>query len=170
MDLHVRIMTGGVAHLDQLAEVERAAAKLFPAELLPAHLAGQTLERETLARGVERGLLRVAVDRDERVAGFALLEDRGEIAWVVEVDVHPDFQRRGLGRSLMEDAIALARSRGLARLQLTTFAAAAWNAPFYETLGLRRLGPDELDEHLRRQLAEEARAGLGERVAMELEL
>jgi GNAT superfamily N-acetyltransferase len=170
MTVDVRIMPALPAHLASLAEVEREAARLFPPHLLPVHLTGGTLAPERLERGAAQELLWVALASDARVAGFVLLEDEGEAAWVAEVDVHPDFQRRGLGRRLLQQSIEAARRRGFRRLELTTFCEPGWNAPFYETLGFRRLAGHELDARLRARLADEAQAGLGPRVAMVLPL
>jgi len=81
----------------------------------------------------ERALIRETLDEDgstlgivaelgDRIVGTALLKQLGpsrcrHVA-VLSVGVHPDFQRRGIGRALMEHLIAHARASGLVRLEL----------------------------------------------------
>lgn len=50
---------------------------------------------------------------DGRIAGFSDLQDDGHVDMLY---VHPDFQRRGVARSLLTRIEQLARDRGLERL------------------------------------------------------
>jgi len=65
-----------------------------------------------------------------------------ETATLNSVYVHPDHQRSGLGRDLVQTAIAAARTAGLSRLE---FDAALDSVSFYEALGFCPLG--DLHEH-----------------------
>ena len=55
----------------------------------------------------------------------------GRVAWVEEVMVAESFRRHGIGRALMREFEAWARSRGSRLIGLATRRA----APFYEALG-----------------------------------
>ncbi|MCU7729732.1 GNAT family N-acetyltransferase [Actinoplanes sp. KI2] len=79
---------------------------------------------------------------------------------VEQVSVVPEYGRRGLGSALIEHVAGWARERGAPALTLTTYAEVAWNAPYYERLGFRRLADDELTPGLRRIRAAEAEHGL----------
>jgi GNAT superfamily N-acetyltransferase len=79
---------------------------------------------------------------------------------VEQVSVDPEHGRRGIGSALIEHLAGWARERGAPALTLTTYAEVAWNAPYYERLGFRRLADDELTPGLRRIRAAEAAHGL----------
>ncbi|NEE19500.1 GNAT family N-acetyltransferase, partial [Streptomyces sp. SID7499] len=80
--------------------------------------------------------------------------------------------RRGIGRDLIAHLAALAATRGMAALTLTTFTDVPWNAPYYARIGFRVLAERELTEGLRAIRAEEAQHGLDRwpRVCMRREL
>ena len=82
---------------------------------------------------IEAGNVRVATG-SLRVLGFASLI-AGRTADAAELDglfVDPAFMRRGIGRSLVEDALALARARGCRRIEVTANPRAV---EFYVKLG-----------------------------------
>lgn len=163
----VEIQLAESRHLSALGEVEKAAASLFPMGRLPeAHLQ-QTLPRECLQQGVHQGLLWVALKQGSPV-GFALLEAWQDIGILAEVDVHPDFSRRGIGGRLVGRCLESAEWRGWQGVGLTTFADLPWNAPFYQRLGFRRVADDAFLP-LRQALAQERAAGMYQRVAMFLQ-
>jgi ribosomal protein S18 acetylase RimI-like enzyme len=98
--------------------------------------------------------------------GFLLAARQDDDLHIIELDVHPEFARRGIGAALIDHACGEARRRGLARVTLTTFADVPWNAPYYQRLGFRVLEKDALSATLRDTLAREAGNGLTNRVAM----
>jgi GNAT superfamily N-acetyltransferase len=79
---------------------------------------------------------------------------------IEQVSVHPDAAGRRIGRALIEHLARWAAARGAPALTLTTFAEVPWNGPYYERLGFRALGDDELTGGLRRIRAVEAAHGL----------
>ncbi len=156
----------------RIPEIERRAARLFPETLLPSGLANETTTAEDVAEAIEAGGLLVARDVRAGVIGFALLEeDEGE-AHLEEIDVDPDHGRRGVGRALVEAAIAWARARGASRITLSTFRDLAWNAPFYARCGFEVVPASAYSDRDRGRRAEEAASGLevSQRVIMAREL
>jgi GNAT superfamily N-acetyltransferase len=87
---------------------------------------------------------------------------------ILALAVVPEFQRRGLGRRLLDTAAAEARVRGLAALTLTTFRTVPWNGPFYVRYGFVEL--DRLIGRLRETLRAETERGLRGRCAMRFAL
>ena len=81
-----------------------------------------------------------------------LIEDTPHIE---EVSVHPDHGRRGLGRRLVEAALAGVQAAGHERLTLTTFRELPWNGPFYASLGFVEASPDDISATYQALLAEE---------------
>ena len=160
-DLHVRLATtNDVPHL---ADVELAAAVLFPAGRIPDP--DQVTAESELAEACAEGLLFVA-DRDGVPVGFATCSVEGAYLHLDELAVHPDHGRRGLGRRLVAAVIDAAAQRRLDGVSLTTFADLPWNGPFYAGMGFRTLADAELNDFLRDVLALERRKGLTQRVAM----
>lgn len=161
-----RIAPAASRHIPLLAGIERAAAEAFPGHLLPPEIRDGAIAPEKLERARRGDRLWVAVDEAGEPVGFLLAEEKGGTGFIVEVDVHPEHQGRGIGRRLIAAALDWARESGYPSLTLTTFASLPWNAPFYERIGFRRIAQEELSTSLSHQIAEEKKLGMRERVAM----
>jgi GNAT superfamily N-acetyltransferase len=113
----------------------------------------------------------VACQGGEPVA-FLSAERTFDALHICEVSVHANMMGRGIGRRLIEAAIAAARASGLCALTLTTFRDIPWNEPYYQRLGFETLSLQHLDDRLITLLAGEVSAGLpeGRRCAMRLNL
>jgi putative acetyltransferase len=74
-------------------------------------------------------------ETDDRIAGFSDLESDGHIDLLY---VHPDFQRRGVARALLEHIESVARSLRLSRLYTEASVTAR---PVFERLGFRVVVP-----------------------------
>ena len=86
---------------------------------------------ELSGRGVTDGRTRVA-DAGGRVIGFATWLGTGDVTEIEDLFVDPDWMRRGVGRALVADLIALARRRGVRRVEVTGNPHAR---AFYERVG-----------------------------------
>jgi ribosomal-protein-alanine acetyltransferase len=83
----------------------------------------------------------VLAARDRRrLAGFAIMEFYDEHAHLSLLAVQPGFQKRGLGRQLLEWLEASARTAGIFTVQLELRAANDAARRFYERLGYREVG------------------------------
>ena len=100
----------------------------------------------------------VAVDDDGSIIGFALAWEVDGEGHLDELAVTPAHGRRGVGRALVERAIAWTVSRGLPSITLTTFRDVPWNAPYYETLGFHVV--ETLTPALQALIEEQATWGL----------
>lgn len=98
--------------------------------------------------------------------GFVASRRRDMELHVLELDVHLDYQRKGIGRALMTTAIEAARDMGCVAVTLTTFRGVVWNAPFYQRLGFEILKTPP--PHLSAILAVEAEHGFTDRCAMRM--
>lgn len=155
-----RVRAAREADLARLPALERAAAHLFTDAGLEGDYLAETLPLEALREGLEAGFLFVAEAGDGTPVGFALARPLDGELYLVELDVHPDHGRRGLGRALVEAVLARARTAGYPSVSLVTFRDLPWNAPFYERLGFRPLARDAVGPALRAVLEDEARRGL----------
>ena len=158
----IRVARGD--ELDGLREIERSAGLAF-AELGMAAIAEDEPPSVETLRAYQRDG-RAWVYGDPAVAYLIADWVDGNLH-IEQVSVHADHAGHRIGRRLIEHVAAWAGTP----LTLTTFAEVPWNAPYYERLGFRRLGEDELTAGLREIRAAEAAHGLDRwpRVAMRRE-
>jgi GNAT superfamily N-acetyltransferase len=158
--------------LPALAAVERAAQALFAHAGMPELADAPVLSLAEVERYAADGFVAVAEHPRDGVVGFVVVRPLGGAAHVQELDVHPDHGRQGLGRVLLDRALAWARETGFATVTLSTFRDVPWNAPFYARVGFREVGPGDASPELQALRAEEPANGLdlARRVLMALAL
>ena len=114
----VEIRDAQTSEVEVLEDVQRRASLVW--EEYRDDLLAHPEVIDVPVHDIEAGNVRVATG-SVRVLGFAsLIPGRSDGA--AELDglfVDPAFMRRGIGRALMEDAIALAGSRGCQRIEVT---------------------------------------------------
>ncbi|MFI5894410.1 GNAT family N-acetyltransferase [Actinoplanes sp. NPDC051513] len=156
------------ADVEAMRAIEVAADRMFRDIGMDFGPAGEPPTAETLLAYVRDGRAWVA----EGSVAYLVADLVDGNVHVEQVSVDPAHGRRGLGAALIEHVAAWARERGSPALTLTTFAEVAWNAPYYERLGFRRLADAELTPELRRIRQREAEFGLDRwpRLAMRREL
>ena len=167
-----KIIPAQTEHIPALAKIEMDAAQQFSLDDLPAKLRTQTIASTELNEALRHNLLWVVVSKAGSPVGFAVAKRLEVNLHILEMDVHPEHQRRGIGRTLVQEIISLAYQSGYRAITLTTYRYVSWNAPWYERLGFRALQQEELGSGLQGILREEAERGLNpeRRVAMCLEL
>ncbi|WP_240669072.1 GNAT family N-acetyltransferase [Dyella sp. M7H15-1] len=133
-----RIERANTAHVQAICTIERTAIELFREHRAWPFYSVVSIPPEQLEEAIQQGLVWVALpdDRDEPV-GFVWLdtEQGSEVAGIAEIDVLPEYSRRGMGAALLEHACDWARSAGYRRVDLGTLADVPWNAPFYAKHG-----------------------------------
>lgn len=145
---------------------------MFSERDLPLHIRYRVTDRRTLADAQREGRLWVALNSKQQVVGFAhacVIDDQAHLD---EMDVLPDYGRRGIGTQLVHTVEEWAYGEGFDALTLITFRHLPWNAPFYEKQGFTVVDDDELGEEMRDLMQQEAKAGLkaANRVCMRKEL
>lgn len=148
--------------LSQLPIIETAADAVFPTGRVPID---ETTALSELQRALAASLLLVSTVH-EQVVGFIAGLPCGTTAHLRTLAVHPQHGRRGIGTALVRGLVMRAEQGGYRDVTLTTFADLAFNAPFYERLGFRRLTADEGDARLASTLGAERDAGMTHRIAM----
>ena len=81
-----------------------------------------------------------AVGADGRPLGTAMVGHDGHRGWVYYLAVHPDVQRSGLGRQLMQTSERWLQERGVPKVNLMVRTTNAAVAAFYESLGYEHGG------------------------------
>ena len=141
--------------------LEQSAGELF--RTLPdlAYIAEGANQDEGRYRDlVAGGWCWVAEDTEGKVCAFLAAEAADDELHIHEIGVALDRQRLGIGRALIQAAVAAAPRGGFRAITLTTFGDVAWNAPIYERMGFRRVTPPDRGARLDAILRREIEAGL----------
>jgi len=157
--VHVRIRPAEPSDAARLPELERAANRRFEPTGLRALFDTLVEPIERIERAIGDGTVWIA-EVEGSVVGFAVGRVVGAEAHLQEVDVHPDYGRRGIGTRLVDAVLDWARERGYASVTLTTVADVAWNAPWYRSLGFEVVSADALTPALAALLDEERASGM----------
>ena len=167
MNAEVTIRLAREADLAAFRTIEQSAAGLFADYGLAELFTSMPTPGESFREGLHDARLWTA-ETGGRPVGLALAGVVGGNAHLEEIDVLPEFGRRGIGRALIETVFAWARGEGFSAITLTTMRNVPWNAPFYARMGFRVLKPEELSEPLRELLSAEIGRGIPaeNRVAM----
>ncbi|MGD1898487.1 MAG: GNAT family N-acetyltransferase [Phormidesmis sp.] len=164
--------------IEGLPEVERAAAQRFLPYLSQLEISAELLEgltpRSFLRRAQAERRLWVAVpmnavtDRSTAQSallpvGFIVAKFLPESCFIVELSVHPDHGRQGVGRALIAACCQGAKARGAEWVTLTTFRYVPWNIPFYQRSGFELLQAKHWSPELRAIVQHEARYGFAQK-------
>ena len=145
----------------RLNDVEQAAGELFDGlDHLFSNDVDDNFPLDALENLIEAGTVWVACTPDDAPVGFLALIQLDGAAHIEELDVHPDHQRRGLGRGLIAVARAWARQRGDTAITLSTFRSVPWNAPYYARVGFEIVPDEELSPAMRELREHEEQRGL----------
>ena len=115
---------------------------------------------DALAVYQQDGRAWVATDAADDPIAYILLGIVDRFAHIEQVTVHPRYARRGIGRTLIEEAARWAEARGLHGLTLTTFEEVPWNAPYYRRLGFQEVPESQWSESIRQIVQSDRDHGL----------
>lgn len=164
----ITIAPARTGDLAALREIELAAFEtLRTAGAVSGEPVASSLE--DLERLSREGLLLVAFTADQQPVGFAGAQIEDNWLHIAEMDVHPAWQRKGIGRQLLRALLSAGERRGLAGASLTTDRYAPCNAAFYASLGFEQINADALSARLKGLIDAEAASGLdaNRRIAMQ---
>jgi ribosomal protein S18 acetylase RimI-like enzyme len=141
--------------------LEQSAGELFRTIKELAWVAdSENLTDPDYAELIRSGPSWVAQTEDSQLIGFLCAESvKGELH-IHELAISLAFQRQGIGKRLLEIAMAWAVERELSAATLTTFRSVAWNEQFYARAGFETLSEDRLSPHLAAIMRLEVARGL----------
>ncbi len=160
MDYDVRLAKK--TDLAVIPEIEKAAARRFEPYLAWLDISADVLEGLTtppflLKAQAENRLWVTAVDH--RPVGFIVAKFLAQACFIVELDVHPDYGRLGMGSALVKVCCQSAGDQGFNHVLLTTFRQIPWNIPFYQRLGFEILPEEQWSQEIEAIVSHEARYG-----------
>ncbi len=154
------------ADINTLPAIEQAAARRFLPYLEQLEISASQLEGLTPIRFLKRShaeqRLWVAIPNDRATpqpVGFIVAKFLHSSCFIVELSVHPEHGRQGIGSALVEACCMGALLKGARQVTLTTFRYVPWNIPFYERLGFRQLHPQYWSPEISAIVEHEARYG-----------
>ena len=164
-DWHLRLARPGDAAA--MLAIELAAGALFRDYPETGDAGTYAIPEAEQRRHIARGHCLLATV-DDAIVGFITCRSYRRELDIVELDVHPAHQRRGIGGGLLRAALIDARNCGFRAVTLTTFRNIPWNAPFYARHGFGEISDLQSHARLSAAIAREAAHGLPEkeRVAM----
>jgi len=160
LESRVDIRRARSEELPWLLEVERRAGVRFESVSGLGEVTADLTPIAELEEAYREHRVWVAVIDNAEVVGFAYVALIDDYCHLEEVDVLPEYGRRGIGSALVRQVRDYATGKGLAGVTLTTYREVAWNAPFYRRLGFEVLSRETLTPGLAEAVADEARRGL----------
>ncbi|MCT2401172.1 GNAT family N-acetyltransferase [Novosphingobium mangrovi (ex Huang et al. 2023)] len=144
------IRAANLADAAILPAIERSAALLFEDVAGSEALVGRpVIDQATHARWMGESAYLVAEWRQRKRVGFLAARPGGAGALtIIELSVRRAFQRRGIGRALLERCLADARSRRIGEVWLQTDLTFPWDAAFYLSMGFEVAGPPALSSRV----------------------
>ncbi|MEM7779592.1 MAG: GNAT family acetyltransferase [Pseudomonadota bacterium] len=113
------------------AGVDALWQSVFPDDP-PRNNAAQSIPKKLAERDE---LFFVAEDHEQAVLGTIMAGWDGHRGWLYAVAVRPDLQRSGIGRQLVETAMAALKQRGCNKVNLQIREGNEEVAAFYQSLG-----------------------------------
>jgi ribosomal protein S18 acetylase RimI-like enzyme len=86
------------------------------------------------------GCIVISSEKDPEYSDIDWLTKDSTHYYIHRLAIHPDFQKMGFAKKLMDFAEALARKNKITSVRLDTFSQNNRNQKFYETRGYNRLG------------------------------
>lgn len=86
------------------------------------------------------GAVSVVAEADGALVGFAVVEVEGQVAYLVTIDVHPEWRRGGMAQAMLGWVAGRAWDKGARRLDLHVFVENEAAIRFYERLGFAMVG------------------------------
>jgi ribosomal-protein-alanine N-acetyltransferase len=145
MSENVSIELGALAEADLTAAIDIDLASFVPSELGAGAEDPRIVRERSLREELTRPWARLRAARDARgtLLGYALFWHVVDELQLLNVAVAIPERRRGIGRALMHDLIAYARSHDVARILLEVRAGNSAAIALYEQLGFTRFNVRE---------------------------
>jgi GNAT superfamily N-acetyltransferase len=146
--------------IPRLLEIEDEAGKLFAGLGIIDESLDHPFPLEMLAQLIASGYVWVAACDDAPPVGMIIASTQERTVYIEEMDVLPEYGRRGLGAGLLAHVCGWAEACKFEAVVLSTFADIKWNGVFYRKNGFRDLDPSDWKPWMRKVRKDESRRGL----------
>lgn len=128
-----------------LVEIENQCAQKFKEVGYRPERWGHSCESR-FKKYLQQGNLYVATI-DGIAAGFALVDQSKESFHLEELDIHPDYMRRGIASIIIRQIISDARAKNKKHITLRTFKTTPWSVKLYQKHGFKSCSDTLLARH-----------------------
>jgi len=127
---------------DGISVVEMREADLSPVEQLDhlAFLPPWQIDSDALRVTFERSMLAIVHRSEDRVTGYLMAGAAPQGLHITRIAVHPEYQRKGIGRGLLIRLLDFGRRRGALRFTVNTQHDNHRSRKLYRSLGFYELG------------------------------
>ena len=88
----------------------------------------------------------------ERLVGFGRIMEDGVMCMFYDIGVHPEYQKKGIGKQIMNKLIDQVKDKKYASIGLFAWAKNPENIPFYEKFGFKQVKTGmELEKYMERE-------------------
>ena len=151
----IRIMTHKNVN-DVLRVINESNRQAYRGIIPKQHFREPVLAYEELIDWMSKSDFYGFVEKKEIVAVASLRIEDGDTARIGWVYVLPEFQRKGIGSTLMHYLETVAKGKGLIKARLLTVGGADWAVKFYKKLGYQLTEkidrPWGFDQYMEKQL------------------
>lgn len=92
---------------------------------------------------LDRGCTYVMEDNNQVIGAYVLLPTRPKTMELVNIAIAEEFQGKGIGKKLVNDAIRQAKDKGYITLEVGTGNSSIYQLAFYQKCGFRITGVDK---------------------------
>ena len=92
------------------------------------------------------------IESEGRIAGGLVMVFKEKYASIANVAVHPDFQKRGFGKALLDFAQGMGNDRGYNEIHLATHVLLTENVSLYRHLGWVEYDRDDMRVYMKKRL------------------
>jgi GNAT superfamily N-acetyltransferase len=143
-----------------LGSVESSAATLFSTfPSLAHHSHGPPVPQSELEIYLSANNLWVAVDDADAPIGFLCGHSIDSSFYIAEISVAEDWQKKGVGRSLIERMCKDVKILSYSDVILTTYRDVPWNGPWYIKVGFEELHVKDWGEQITKKMELEKSEG-----------
>lgn len=128
--------------IPRMNTIEKSAAQLFRSVNLAWIADSPPLDPAILRSMIAQQNVWIAVTSDNTAVGFIAVQDLDGMLYIAEMDVHENWQRRGIARMMLEEVEGQARERGYECVSLTMYRDLVFNGRFYASVGFEEVDVD----------------------------
>ena len=141
--MHTEKATSCAIRMAESADIPFMERMINSAFGIEGFLEGERTNREQLSDMMKKGIFLLGHDRTGKLIASIYVEVRKNRGYFGMLAVEPTYQRKGIGRAIVEAAEAYCRKQGCTDMDLTVLSLRPELPPLYHKLGYTENGTEE---------------------------